>query len=100
MLLTETEARDRWCPHARVPDASADDSAIVGVNRLHTTDDRCNLVMPASTDCLGSGCMAWRWGEWALTDVHTTTGDSRPMVVQVEDRARPTRGYCGLAGRP
>ena len=95
MLLTEAEARTKWCPHTRgIYSGSA-------FNRLgELSPGNPAELNPEVCRCIASDCMAWRWGEWAPTDVHTITEDGRPMVVQVEDRARPTRGYCGLAGRP
>ncbi len=95
MLLTETEARDRWCPHARVIYGGPTFNRLGELSTANPTE-----LNPEICRCIASACMAWRWGEWALTDVRTTTEDGRPMVVQVDDRSQPTRGYCGLAGRP
>lgn len=41
----------------------------------------------APTNCVGSACMAWRWGEWA----------EDPTTRQ---RLGGIRGYCGKAGKP
>lgn len=67
MLVSETEAREKWCPFARVLKHTG--SAAAAVNRTNQE----NLL----GTCLGSQCMAWRFG--VLDDVN---------------------GYCGLAGQP
>jgi hypothetical protein len=63
MLTTESIAKEKWCPHARLGD---DDGSTY--NRRYT-----DPYMPGPTQCLGSGCMMWRWKTKEL-------------------------GYCGLAG--
>jgi hypothetical protein len=74
-LLTEEEAAMKWC------------------------------VQSGSDHCMGSDCMAWRWGQMRNPDWKPdhpgmmSYGQSHP-----DDRA-PTHisdtehGYCGLAGR-
>jgi hypothetical protein len=42
-----------------------------------------------SSKCEGPICMAWRWGEWK----------QRPKYQTSNVPAKPTRGYCGLAGK-
>lgn len=37
--------------------------------------------------CSGSMCMAWRWSEWNVDE-------------STHQRLDPTKGYCGLAGKP
>lgn len=50
MLVTEEEAKTKWCPHVRVRHSS---QAVI--NR--TPDP-----MPeADFGCIGSRCMSWRW---------------------------------------
>jgi hypothetical protein len=57
-VMTEAEAKKKWCPHAR---AKADQDLDCAVNRAgHGPDPECI--------CLASACMAWRWGE-AAADV-------------------------------
>ena len=69
-VMTEDEAKKRWCPDARVELAAS--------NRIPSD----SLVKMPGTLCMGSQCMAWRW--------------DRTFVTPVE----PTVGYCGRAGRP
>lgn len=64
MSYTEAEAKQRWCPFARVlatdanglalTEAAFNRSGPVGTNELR--------IGPAAT-CIGSGCMAWVWLE-------------------------------------
>lgn len=106
MLMTEKEAITKWCPHARVPD---DDPNTGGNNRWIRKDDECL--------CIGSACMAWRWGEsaeenrfvqWGDTFFNGAAGDgwerdtSRTgCMADAWKRTRPNRrGYCGAFGKP
>jgi hypothetical protein len=83
MITTEHEAKTRWCPFSRVAVDWLGESGTVAA-----TANR-GLTTPAyprgSSDhanCLGSGCMAWRWWD-----------DEEPEIFE-------RRGYCGLAGCP
>jgi hypothetical protein len=69
--MTENEAREKWCPFARV---SAYDHS--------PNKDSGGNIRPGAY-CIASRCMAWRW------DL-----DTDPPT------AEPTEGYCGLAGEP
>ena len=60
MIVTEEEAKTKWCPDARVwtlehPHATA----------WPPTHNRADLgnegKLPPGAACLGSMCMAWRW---------------------------------------
>ena len=72
-LLTEEEAKKRWCPFVRYTSVRG-----VGINRW--TDEGDDNFNPNATRCLASKCMAWR-------DVP-------------DPYERDKRGYCGLAGKP
>lgn len=65
--MTEDDARTKWCPQARV--LSHGQTGRAGFNR-HLNGD-----IATAGNCLGSGCMMWRWA-------NEVTG----------------RGFCGLAG--
>ena len=69
--MTESEARNKWCPMAAVTNASL---ATGGANRVQYTDR--NSLPVKGSRCYASECMAWRKINMA--------GD----------------GYCGLAGEP
>lgn len=89
---TEQEAREKWCPFARVVEVVDDGEAIEGFpvgNR--STQHRSH----PHAHCIASDCMAWRKsgqigigpnGEKRYRDM-----DGRTRWVDV--------GYCGLAGK-
>jgi hypothetical protein len=52
MLLTEVEAKKKWCPYAR--GTAGDNRAFIETDAGAPPADRC---------CIASVCMAWRWGE-------------------------------------
>jgi hypothetical protein len=83
MMLTEAEARDRWCPFARAANFDHDahlpaGSVPVVINRWGHGNERSRPH--GDCMCLASRCMAWRW----------QGSEDRPE----------RRGYCGLAGKP
>ena len=76
MTLTETEAREKWCPMARVD----------GANRT----SHCEELNGAM--CIASRCMMWRWFDSPVRGAFREAEHGTP---------RPERrGFCGLAGRP
>ncbi len=80
MLLTEHEARERWC-HQAVKDGS---------NRNDTGGAF------ISCRCMSSQCMAWRWAGPSRQPRSVGFEDGWPRSGQ-RDQAL---GYCGLAGAP
>ena len=73
MMVTEEEARTKWCPQTQI-------SVIMGSDGFY-----CNK--PRSTgnnnkNCIASKCMVWRW------DIHPDN---------LRKEAITTGGYCGLA---
>lgn len=64
--MTEDEAKQRWCPFVRMMNLQSAPDQNPAVNR------------PGSNfNCIGSACMAFRWGE-----------------------TKQEGSYCGLAGKP
>jgi hypothetical protein len=100
MYLTEEDAREKWCPFARV--ASSETEA-ASANRGLPGDGR------GPVGCIASECMAWRTKTKPVLIERATgrfvrysyPGDSyssdKYMVDQVADHSK---GYCGLAGKP
>lgn len=76
-MYTEDEAREKWCPHVRYEDRET------GVASNTWADRPLNLT----NTCVGSKCMAWRWGK-----VRREEQPGYPIDT-------PT-GYCGLSGSP
>lgn len=86
MLLTEEEARRKWCPLARslFISRTSDGMGAAGANR-----DMPDGMIPS---CLASTCMAWRWLDpKKIRDIDLVTSD----VVDEQ----PRRGYCGSFGQ-
>lgn len=87
-MLTEDQARVKWCPMARVApegDQNVWNRSRIDVGAQENVHQRPDRVV-AMSRCIGSDCMAWRWLDPA----------SDPAVVPESAR----RGFCGLAGRP
>lgn len=75
-IMSESQAKTKWCPHARVQlwDMDENDLGIIG-NR-----DRDDGGPSAGTLCLASECMAWRQVD-------------RPIGTEAG-------GFCGAFGKP
>lgn len=89
MLVTEKQAKEKWCPEARVHSSGGPVTGI-GINAYVVTATKADGSDPVSTKgrlghCIGSGCMAWRWH-----DPQTT--------IDVKQLGRERRGYCGKTG--
>jgi len=84
-MLTEEEAKTKWCPFARVAGRTTSDNAAQGCNRNYTGGPDSGGL------CIGSACMAWRWKARFGTD---------PVNPENCAQLEPMYGYCGLAGRP
>ena len=80
-MMTEAEARKKWCPHIRIS----------GTDRQSAMTNRCDT--PTMTCCIASECMAWRWGPSTRWE---HDADGNPTKAILED----SRGYCGLGGKP
>lgn len=103
MLLTEQQAKTKWCPHARVirwettnePDRSTD-HLIGGVNR----DALGRTKNPGSCRCIAGECMAWRWE--SVESWNKRPAQPLPMddALCEPDTVSWRHGYCGLSGRP
>ena len=95
MIITEEEAKTKRCqegfaaatgisadgipvmqPEASGPISSHGATGYYGVSRGG-----------APMNCIGSACMAWRWGDWHLDNA-------------TNQRSSGKAGYCGKAGRP
>lgn len=76
MLISESEARTKWCPLVRI-DAN---------NRLHNTKTDGFQNSELMYHCIAADCMGWR--SFHLSHLKGT------------DSAQQTHGYCGFAGRP
>lgn len=75
-MMTEEEAKAKWCPFARLVLTS---EGFPSGNRFQENS------FVGETRCIGSACMAWR---------------KYTAVVQPMGTPKADYGYCGLAGRP
>jgi len=128
MINTPEEAKELWCPMARVAQAGHTDIN-VAYNRSLTKSHRLVRVavvknpddfelgetpmpetgelMALSTDwntslaanCLGDKCAMWRWVPTTESVPVETEGMSGPARTW-KTVPTQTHGYCGLAGRP
>jgi hypothetical protein len=117
-LLTEQEARERWCPFARQVHA-LDPTGVGSVNRAPGGEGG----EPAEFClCIAGDCMAWRWEttrEHATTPMQNVSGNAyqavppegegwreayglaiNPSHYRWERFVRTGLGYCGLASKP
>lgn len=92
-MITEDEARKKWCPFARLNS---------GANRsLHGI-----YKVADGTNCIASDCMAWEWFDGVSDDgtaCHHTPTAMLPRVVENKEGfpLSERRGDCGLKrGRP
>jgi hypothetical protein len=82
--MLESEAKTKWCPAHKI--------IIEGLD--------------ASQKCIGSACMAWRWEKVnILRDKKTGVFSSLPpswdgSQYEMVEADHPSKGFCGLAGRP
>lgn len=90
-MMTEEDAKEKWCPYTRVMNAN-------GLGCGNRWDNTVGYYAPNGSLCVGSTCMAWRWGPnngrvFEPLNVPGSGGGSYqgdPWKV----------GYCGLAGKP
>lgn len=110
MLMTEDQAREKWCPmvraarHEVTQKRTAVTETLSAVREDHHVVGGCNTDtlggtrVPESCRCVASDCAMWRWGEWKRDGVENVPLPSGHTYTR--DRKIPLRGYCGLAGRP
>ena len=87
MNVTEKEALEKGCPHARVV---MDGAGCIPNRRIESGD---------MTLCIGSRCMAWRWAGWH--DANGTLKDYEGDALNALPPGTAVHvGYCGMAGKP
>lgn len=88
MILTEEEARARWCPYSRSVGMIRDGGNINRITSGYNRHDGGDI--PA---CIASSCMVWRFAEAkVIRDIDLVTSDVEPE--------KPRLGYCGAATKP
>lgn len=83
-MMTEDEAKKRWCPMVRV---IVTPQCVEWQQRALT--NRISFVESGSSEsnCIASDCMAWRWEDDLIAEEY------RP-------KKKSNKGYCSLAGKP
>lgn len=118
MLLTEEEAKAKWCPFVRYSNSTEDNNS---ANRWGT--DQGDDENPESCRCIASACMSWRWeprDELTIPEgapipdqyqpyatiratcrgVETVWKSCRLRLRDADGKELlPMRGYCGRAGK-
>jgi len=101
--VTEQQANERWCPFGRaVVVNSFNGNATAPWNRFYDVGPSDRLS--DYTRCVGSSCMAWRWGplEDAKADdpdavtAQEAHADPRYVDHMGKRRLKPRKGWCGL----
>ena len=105
MLMTEEEARQKWCPFARdMLSAGGNRMAYGGGAEDEPESEDCArqfaAEMAAAHPCIASDCMAWRWGECYGRATELEAKGYRGEAAQKNPRGQTRPGYCGLAGKP
>lgn len=104
MLVTEEEAKTKWCPEVRTGFEGDE-------NRDREWDGSGTEPVPEHYACIGSKCMAWRWNDPAVQTVETALGQIPAGEGWKQDAVRgdygglrwsrpiiPRHGFCGKAG--
>lgn len=93
-MMTETEAKTKWCPFARLVlanDASKVELNQTAFNRVCKND---GTPLSAPVQCIASACMAWRWieseHEYAVTDSEQIESPDRPGWIIGNHLVRPS----------
>ncbi len=99
-MLTEDEAKTKWCPFARVGNKSGRAHAS---NRLAIQDSD-KIDIPFNSFCIGSACMAWRQSQKRNPDWKPNHSFMSGPILHPDDEEPAhipdeAHGYCGLAGR-
>ena len=93
-MKTPDEARQCWCPFARVIAGGKEPGETPSFNRVRDLDAPALDTNPDSARCIADDCMAWRWSDWEKI-VYPAGGYD-----QTEPPEDVKMGFCGLAGRP
>jgi hypothetical protein len=99
MLLTEEEAKTKWCPFARVAGTGVAYASTPHAEAWPVTVNRGGQGERDEVCCIASACMAWRWADEYRS---SSGGCGSSDFLQAAGYPKPYEqlGYCGIAGRP
>jgi hypothetical protein len=81
--MTETEAKEKWCPMIR-------EGSRTLINPAMGPRVEGDVRPPHFASCIGSACMMWRWG--------MASGEQIYKACKTYDGQEENRhGHCGLA---
>ncbi len=98
-MITEEEARKKWCPFARTVEKLTDGisfprNRVVNVPNKDDLTDVEFLSVLTGTTCIASECMAWRWWRPTSESIKKVMEEQEKMGIESPFKG----GYCGLAG--
>ncbi len=109
-MMTEEQAREKWCPMARLLPVDKTQKANeapqltprVGVsyNRLVIVDGKGASTNLQDSRCLASDCAMWRWDDYANNAAQELFENVAPHDADTKSYPPEPIGYCGLAGKP
>ena len=88
MILTEEEAKTKWCPMARYGELHGPEQGAAAAFNYNRTDVPNAPPIPNTCRCIASECMAWKW---------ETAGED--MGRQHNNPGAERHGYCGLTSK-
>ena len=91
-MLTEQEAKEKWCPQIRRSSVLAETH--MGAPTVATA---VNVGAKIQNNCRASECMMWRWQH---KHKYTNVPFGGPRVPTEELPREEWTGYCGLGGVP
>ena len=100
-FLTESEARNKWCPFYRQQDT---DNRPLGHVKGKGGEWEPTGKLHESCRCIASDCMAWRFHGGTHYGKNPPKDGDWEKVEQLERNywrwGRRNTGYCGLASKP
>ena len=92
MYLTESDAKQKWCPQVRFSTHSGQGDTECAVNSFGGQSRSGDLDFA----CIASECMMWR----KVVIIPLTATALMAGVTATSNIDNKDKGYCGLAGRP
>ena len=95
MIMTEDEAKTKFCPYQ----AHLNFMQLINASILLSVNKDLNIssIKGLKNDCTASGCMMWRSEK--KNKIHVYGLDVGTIETLVKEQKNPS-GYCGLSGKP